>query len=66
MKTLSPSDIDGLVHDINSRCLSLKSAAEMIENLTVRQADSLLELMDAQTRKLSRDISLYRQKRGLK
>ena len=58
-------DMGALLHDINSRCLSLKSAAEMIEALPTQEADALLGLMDAQTRKLSRDIAFYRKRRGL-
>ncbi len=58
-------DADLIIHDINSQCVSLKSAAEMIENLPVHEADLLLELMAVQTKRLTFNIAHYRKKRGL-
>ncbi len=62
----SPLDLERetSLHDIHSRCSSLKSAAEMIENLPANEADELLDLMAGQVQRLVRNIADYRQKRG--
>lgn len=56
---------DALVHDVNSKSSSLRTAAAMLKDASDAEAEELLTLMTAQTGKLADAIAAYRRSRGL-
>ena len=57
--------LEKLVHDVNSKASSLRTAATMLKDASDAEAEELLTLMTAQTRKLADSIGAYRRARGL-
>jgi hypothetical protein len=51
-----PSDIETLIHDVNSKCASLKDAALLLKKTSHKEARELLALMSEQARKLVQNI----------
>ncbi len=61
--TASPSSalsIEKLVHDVNSKCASLRDAVKLLKDSTKAEADELLTLMAAQAEELARAISRFK------
>lgn len=54
------SAVEGLVHDVNSKCGSLKSAAGLLRAAEPAQAQELLGLMAEQAESLAKTITLYK------
>ena len=53
----SPSpNLDTLIHAVNSKCASLKSAAALLKNAPSKEAQELLGLMLDEARALAREI----------
>lgn len=57
--------LEKLVHDVNSKASSLRTAAAMLKDATDAEAAELLTLMTAQTGTLADAIDAYRRSRGL-
>jgi len=52
-----PSDLEILIHDVNSKCASLKSAVVLLKQSTKEETQELLSLMIQQTRNLTQNIT---------
>ena len=59
-KTNSSQLLDQLIHDVNSKCGSLKSAAALLRTSEPAQAQELLGLMAEQAESLARVIVIYK------
>lgn len=51
--------LDDLIHDVNSKCSSLKDAATLLRGLPPAEAKGLLELMTKQALSLADAIEEY-------
>jgi|GEM_PF-4214030 len=58
------SAVEGLIHDVNSQCGSLKSAAGLLKNASPKEAHELLELMIKQAQVLHQKIASYEELLG--
>ncbi|MBI4669800.1 MAG: HAMP domain-containing histidine kinase [Elusimicrobia bacterium] len=56
--------VEGFIHDVNSKCASLKSAAGLLRNASDQERRELLELMKQQAEKLVQDIASFNRCRG--
>ncbi|MBI4669574.1 MAG: hypothetical protein HY747_10420 [Elusimicrobia bacterium] len=52
--------LEQLIHDVNSKCASLKSAAALLKNVSDQERRELLELMAQQAEKLTKVIAAYK------
>lgn len=59
MKTNSPQSLDQLIHDINSKCGSLKGAAGLLRNASHEETKEILELMAKEAEVLARVIAEF-------
>ncbi len=57
-------DLCQLIHDVNSQCGSLKSAAGLLKNASPKEAHELLELMIKQAQVLHQKIASYEELLG--
>ena len=66
MKTKAPpiKPLELLIHDVYSRCSSLKSAAGLLRKATPKEAHELLGLMAEQAGILEKIIRAYQNKRS--
>ena len=61
----SPDEaLDKLIHDVISKCSSLRNAADMLRGVSRQDADELVSLMSQQAGKLADSISNFARKRG--
>lgn len=51
--------LDALLHDVNSKCASLKDAAAMLRGMPAAEAKELLELMSRQALSLADAVEEY-------
>ena len=65
MSDAQASPAEKLVHDVNSKTSSLRTAAAMVKDASDAEAAELLTLMTEQTRKLADAVAAYRRARGL-
>lgn len=49
-------DLERLIHDVNSKCASLTSAAALLKQASPKEAQELLVLMSEEVRKLARTV----------
>lgn len=54
--TQKPPDLNGLIHDVNSKCSSLKSAAGLLRTSPPEELRELVGLMAKQARSLAESI----------
>ena len=52
-------DFEELIHDINSKCASLKSAAAFLKKASPQERQELLKLMAQQAKSLDQIISRW-------
>jgi hypothetical protein len=50
---MNPEALEDLIHDVNSKCASLREAAPLLRNAEPAEARELLELMTRQARSLA-------------
>jgi hypothetical protein len=53
-------ELDRLVHDVNSRCSSLRDAAAMLRKIPSSERAEFLALMTEQARKLADDLAQFK------
>lgn len=53
---MSASDLEKVIHDVNSKCASLKDAAPLLRELSPGERDRLLDLMRQQAETLLRTL----------
>ena len=51
--------LDTLIHDVNSKCSSLKDAAKLLTDSTPAEKKELLALMVKQARTLADDLAAF-------
>jgi hypothetical protein len=56
---MSSDPLSTLIHDVNSKCASLKSAAALLRASSPKEAKELLSLMTQQARSLAADIAEF-------
>ncbi|MBI4667662.1 MAG: hypothetical protein HY747_00510 [Elusimicrobia bacterium] len=54
------SEVEGLIHDVNSKCASLKSAAALLKDVSDQEKRELLELMEQQAGALVKTIAEHK------
>ncbi len=60
----TPEDaLEKLIHDVNSKCASLKNAAGLLRTAPPAEADELLTMMAQQAEKLGQTITKFGQTR---
>lgn len=60
----TPEDaLEKLIHDVNSKCASLKNAAALLRAAPPAEADELLTMMAQQAEKLGQTITRFDQTR---
>ena len=52
-------NLDKLIHDVNSKCSSLKDAAKLLPNSAPAERKELLALMTAQARALADELTVF-------
>lgn len=52
--------LDKLIHDVNSKCASLRSAAGLLRASSPKEAGELLTLMTEQAESLARLLAAYK------
>lgn len=52
-------DLDTLIHDVNSRCSSLKEAAGLLRAASAAERAELLALMKEQAKKLAEGLAAF-------
>ncbi|MBI4668008.1 MAG: HAMP domain-containing histidine kinase [Elusimicrobia bacterium] len=55
-----PEPLEQLIHDVNSKCASLKSAVQLLRNASDDERRELLELMAQQAEALVKIIVEYK------
>ena len=56
--------LDVLIHDVNSKCASLKSAVGLLRSSTPDEARELLSLMTQQAQSLAQQLAAFRLAEG--
>lgn len=51
--------LDSLIHDVNSKCSSLKSAVNLLRTASAEERRELLALMKRQAQHIARDIEAF-------
>ncbi len=54
--------LDTLIHDVNSKCSSLKDAAKLLPDSTAAEFKELLALMVRQARALADELAAFERK----
>lgn len=54
--------LDKLIHDVNSKCSSLKDAAKLLTDASAAERKELLGLMVKQARALAEDLAAFERK----
>ena len=57
------AELEGLIHDVNGKCVSLKDATALLRKVSGAEADELLALMAEQAGDLAQIISEYKERR---
>ena len=57
---MTANSLDSLIHDINSKCASLKGAAVLLRRGNPKEAKQLLPLMIKQARALARQLEKFK------
>jgi len=60
------AETDSLVHDVNSACSNLRSAAALLRDGKPEHAPELLKILESEYAKLGRVIADFLAKRGAK
>jgi hypothetical protein len=55
-------NLDKLIHDVNSKCSSLKDAAKLLADASAAERKELLGLMVQQARALAEDLAAFERK----
>lgn len=58
------AEVDSLVHDVNSACANLRSAAALLRDGKPEHAPELVNILEVEHAKLGRVIADYKAKRG--
>ena len=57
----SPRDLlETLIHDVTSKCSSLKSAAAILRQASPKETRELLALMTEESRRLAKDLADFK------
>ncbi len=63
---MNENSIKRLVHDINSKCSSLRGAAELLRTVSDKERKELLELMESQARLLAQILGETLEENGFR
>lgn len=55
-------NLDKVIHDVNSKCSSLKDAAKLLPDSSAAERKELLALMVKQARALAEDLAAFERK----
>lgn len=59
MTARGQADVGMFIHDMNSKCASLKSAAGLLRTASPKEAREILALMSQQARRIIEDIASF-------
>lgn len=66
MSTNANGRLDSLIHDMNSKCSSLKTAVTLLRTASPEEIKELLTLMKQQASSIAEDIGAYQSSVGVK